>query len=111
MLKDLKQQLLDKKETLGNDKNLIESEDSFSNPDRTVGNAEEADEASEEITHLEIELKKKNLNESLDLVNKALAKIEDGTYGTCEPSGELIDQARLKAYPEAPTCLDHLQDA
>lgn len=111
LLKDLKQQLLVKKETFEKDIKLLESEDSFSDPDRTVGNAEEADEAAEETTHLEAELKKRNLDESLVLVNKALEKMEDGTYGTCEPGGEVIDIARLKAYPEAPTCLEHLQNA
>lgn len=42
----------------------------------------------------------------LDVVN-ALAKIEDGTYGICEVSGEPIEEARLHANPAARTCIEH----
>ena len=37
----------------------------------------------------------------------ALERIEDGTYGTCEVSGEEIPTARLDAYPAARTCIEH----
>lgn len=38
----------------------------------------------------------------------ALARIEDGTYGTCEVSGETIEEDRLEADPAARTCKAHL---
>lgn len=34
----------------------------------------------------------------------ALARIEDGTYGRCLKSGELIEEDRLEANPAAETC-------
>lgn len=36
-------------------------------------------------------------------VNRALAKINDGSYGVCEVSGEPIEQERLQANPAART--------
>ena len=41
-------------------------------------------------------------------VNKALARIEAGTYGTCEVCGEAIEAERLAADPAAATCIAHL---
>lgn len=38
----------------------------------------------------------------------ALARIEEGTYGTCSVSGEEIEEDRLKADPTAQTCKTHL---
>jgi RNA polymerase-binding transcription factor DksA len=38
----------------------------------------------------------------------ALARIESGTYGTCEVSGEEIEAERLDADPAARTCKAHL---
>jgi len=40
-------------------------------------------------------------------VNEALKKIEDGTYGMCGncPKPQTIDIKRLKAFPEAKTCI------
>jgi RNA polymerase-binding transcription factor DksA len=40
-------------------------------------------------------------------VRKALARIKLGKYGYCEVCGKPIDKARLEAYPEATTCLEH----
>ena len=40
----------------------------------------------------------------------ALAKIEEGTYGTCEVSGETIEEDRLEADPAARTSKAHMND-
>jgi len=48
-----------------------------------------------ELTAQEFQLLKK--------IDKALKKIEDGTYGICEISGEEIPKARLEAMPYAVT--------
>lgn len=40
-------------------------------------------------------------------INRALKKIEEGTYGICEISGEEIDEERLAAYPAARTTIEH----
>jgi RNA polymerase-binding transcription factor DksA len=41
---------------------------------------------------------------------RALGKIENGTYGVCEISGEEIEEARLNANPSARTCIAHMDD-
>jgi len=45
-----------------------------------------------------------NLKEMLENVKGALARIEDGTYGTCEICGCNIPKARLEIMPFATTC-------
>ena len=41
-------------------------------------------------------------------VKRALRKIDDGTYGACEISGEPIEEDRLDANPAARTCKQHM---
>lgn len=43
-------------------------------------------------------------------VNVALDKIEGGNYGTCEVSGEPIEEDRLMANPAARTCKAHMNN-
>jgi RNA polymerase-binding transcription factor DksA len=47
------------------------------------------------------------LRESLDEVERALGKLEDGSYGKCEVCGEQIAAARLEAMPAARYCITH----
>ncbi len=42
-------------------------------------------------------------------VKKALQKIEGGSYGFCEVSGEPIESDRLEANPAAATCKKHME--
>jgi len=42
---------------------------------------------------------------SIRLIQAALGRIENGTYGLCGACGEPIGEARLKAMPEAIRCL------
>ena len=51
-----------------------------------------------------------NLEVRLEQVNKALEKIENDTYGTCEKCGTDIPEERLKANPAATTCIEHTND-
>jgi RNA polymerase-binding transcription factor DksA len=44
------------------------------------------------------------------LIKRALQKIETGTYGICEISGEAIEPERLLANPTARTCKAHMDD-
>lgn len=41
----------------------------------------------------------------LDLVEQALRRLDDGTYGTCEFCGEPIGAERLEALPAATLCV------
>lgn len=43
-------------------------------------------------------------------ITRALQKIEDGTYGTCEVCGEPIADERLDANPAARTCSTHMDE-
>jgi len=45
--------------------------------------------------------------QNLELVNNALLRIENGTYGICAVSGEEIEPERLEAVPFATTCMKH----
>ena len=40
-------------------------------------------------------------------VERALQKLDDGTYGTCEACGEAIEAERLEAVPAARFCVKH----
>jgi RNA polymerase-binding transcription factor DksA len=47
------------------------------------------------------------LRAELDEVERALAKLDDGTYGRCEVCGGPIAEARLEAMPATRFCIDH----
>jgi DnaK suppressor protein len=46
-----------------------------------------------------------NARELLAQNERALAKIDDGSYGTCESCGEPVGKARLQAFPRATLCV------
>ena len=47
------------------------------------------------------------LQEALDAVDAALARMENGSYGLCERCQEPISAARLEAMPSATRCIQH----
>ena len=46
-----------------------------------------------------------NARELLAQNERAIARIQAGTYGTCESCGEAIGKARLQAFPRATLCV------
>ena len=50
-----------------------------------------------------------NLRDLMDRIDKALVKIDQGTYGLCDRCGKPIEKARLKALPYANLCLKDKQ--
>lgn len=48
-----------------------------------------------------------NLQDVLDQVRHALARVDGGGYGVCEVCGEPIPEGRLEARPWATTCVAH----
>lgn len=71
---------------------------------RDVG--DEAERASRE-TENSLELRTRDrYRKLLGKINQALARVEDGTYGFCEETGEEIGLARLEARPIATLCFD-----
>jgi RNA polymerase-binding protein DksA len=47
-----------------------------------------------------------NIRDLIDQIDRALTRIGEGSYGSCERCGQPIDAARLKALPHASLCLD-----
>jgi len=54
----------------------------------------------------EAEAVAQKLRETLDEVEHALAKLDGGTYGSCENCGKEISLARLEVMPAARHCID-----
>jgi RNA polymerase-binding transcription factor len=50
-----------------------------------------------------------NLRDLMDRIDKALGKIDEGTYGLCDRCGRPIEKLRLKALPYANLCLKDKQ--
>jgi len=71
---------------------------------RDVG--DEAERASRE-TENSLELRTRDrYRKLLGKIDEALLRVEDGSYGYCEETGEEIGLARLEARPIATLCLD-----
>ena len=49
----------------------------------------------------------RSLETALARTERALAKLDDGSYGKCETCGEAISEARLEAMPAARFCINH----
>jgi len=50
-----------------------------------------------------------NIKDLLDKIERALGKIENGSFGICERCGKPIEKARIKALPYAPLCIKDAQ--
>ena len=50
-----------------------------------------------------------NLRDLLDKIDKAMSKIDEGTYGLCDRCGKPIEKLRLKALPYANLCIKDKQ--
>jgi RNA polymerase-binding transcription factor len=44
--------------------------------------------------------------QTLEQIDRALARLDEGTYGTCERCGNAIPEERLRARPWATLCID-----
>ena len=69
--------------------------------DNNINEADENDRASNE-TDQSLELRTRDrMRKLIKKINQALDRIENGTYGYCEETGEPIGLARLEARPVA----------
>jgi len=50
-----------------------------------------------------------NVRDLMGKIDRALARMDDGTYGTCSRCGKPIEKARLKALPYADLCIKDAQ--
>jgi DnaK suppressor protein len=51
-----------------------------------------------------------NLRDLIERIDKALAKVEEGTYGLCDRCGKPIEKLRIKALPYANLCIKDKQE-
>lgn len=107
----IRRQLQRKEKELQTAQSTLMKEDPYLESGRTEGNSEYMDEAILEDTRKSVTDARMNIVQGMLLqVKKALAAIKIGKYGICEVCGEPIDKARLKAYPQATTCLEHADE-
>jgi len=50
-----------------------------------------------------------NVRDLLDKIERALKRIDEGTYGVCERCGKSIEKARIKALPYVDLCIKDAQ--
>ncbi|KKS31834.1 MAG: Transcriptional regulator, TraR/DksA family [candidate division WWE3 bacterium GW2011_GWF1_42_14] len=104
----IKRQLVKKEKELQKEQANLIKEDPYLEKGRTDSNSEYMDEAILEDTRKSVtDAQLSIVQTALIEVKRALAAIKIGKYGICEVCGEPIDKARLKAYPQATTCLEH----
>ena len=70
--------------------------------DESAGGPREYEDDAQKLATLELDgnLVVRDV-QRLELVDRALKKIEEGTYGSSDMSGELIPRERLEAVPES----------
>jgi RNA polymerase-binding protein DksA len=105
-LLQLRSRLLDQDEDLSESLGIsLEEESGEESSDQHM-----ADVGSVTLTR-EIDLSMQSSTEHLlAQVDRALEKIEEGTYGRCDRCGGPIEESRLAAMPEATLCLQHQMD-
>jgi DnaK suppressor protein len=107
---DLRQRLEDQQAQLIEEIKLfqIDGRDNLGYGNHQADDATDAFEQAKELSLLQ------NSERLLDQVQAALARFEQGTYGSCERCGKPIDPARLQALPYAALCMmcqQHLEQA
>jgi DnaK suppressor protein len=76
-----------------------------SRPEATVVDQHEADVSAEMLERARDLSILEQVEAELRDIERALRRLEDGTYGICEACGRPIAEARLRAKPETPFCL------
>ena len=106
----IKQELLDRKSKILNDLQDISQQDSHEVDNRSAKFPEygsKPDENAQEVSEYSTTLvTEKILEKTLEDINKAIKRLEEGTYGTCKYCGEIINPKRLLARPIASSCID-----
>ena len=69
-------------------------------------NADSSEQAVEMEDDVALEGQGALVEREIASVKRALARIEDGTYGECVRCGGAIADARLEARPESALCID-----
>ena len=80
---------------------VLEEQDPFKNPEHVLDNAAIDTDVREQLGHETVEAEMKALKSKLAKVEDALRKMDKGTYGFDEKTGEPIPFERLAVVPEA----------
>jgi DnaK suppressor protein len=76
-------------------------------PDEEVGDIE--DDAAAEARQQQARLRQRHHTDHIREIDAALARMEDGSYGICEETGEPIPFARLQLEPTARYTVEALE--
>ncbi|MGH2449112.1 MAG: TraR/DksA C4-type zinc finger protein [Chloroflexota bacterium] len=107
---ELRKELLQTRQRLESEIARINSSgtraDTFNDDEMTDNVDQHPADAGTELFEREKNLTlERTLQGTLQLVNEALHRMDEGTYGICEDCGAEIPEARLRAAPEAATCI------
>ena len=100
--KRARRELLEEQEKLKEQLRRLEAVE-YESIGRSNHMADDGTDAFEQTVGVALQRK---IDASLEQVERALANLENGTYGLCEACGARIDRARLEALPRAVRCLD-----
>jgi RNA polymerase-binding protein DksA len=111
ILETIKKDLLEKKESLTKELGLKARKENDGGEDEYKATfpeyGDKPDENAQEIAEYETNLAEEDLLEhNLRDIEKALDRLEKGTYGVCKYCGQPIDPRRLQARPTASSCID-----
>jgi DnaK suppressor protein len=105
----LRSTLLEEREELRSQLSTIE-EDTFSATQTDMSGDSGVDDESADAGTTTFEREKElsienNVRDLLQKIERALSRMDDGTYGLCEFCGKPIEKARVKALPYVDLCL------
>jgi len=85
---------------------VVESDETGGELSSAAGDQHLGDHASELVDREVDESLEENAEQIGREIEAALARIDDGTYGTCVKCGKPIPEARLEAVPYATLCIE-----
>lgn len=101
----LRHRLLERQQLLKEQQLKLPQDDPFYDSQRRVEPTSEEEGADEQVGHRDVLAQGAFLADSQKQVDKALSKMESGTYGICEKCGGKIEAERLEADPAASLCI------
>jgi DnaK suppressor protein len=112
-LDELRKRLLEEKEQLQVQLSTIE-EGTFSGTQSDMSGEVSFDDENADAGTFTFERERdlsieNNVRDLLGKIDRALARMDDGTYGICTRCGKPIEKARLKALPYADLCIKDAQ--
>jgi DnaK suppressor protein len=112
-LDDLRERLIAERGELQEQLTTIE-EQSFANSQSDISGEVSFDEENADAGTFTFERERdlsieNNVRDLLRKIDRALVKMDEGTYGTCSRCGKPIEKARLKALPYVDLCIKDAQ--